>query len=74
MISLEQFLMVVGISAAADAPVETYTVNEEFNVVQQTQRYNIDQEQLTCLADNIYFEANSRKRTNNNLDLRCSEN
>ena len=60
MITLEQFLVVVGISASADVPVETYTLNKEFNVVQQTQTYNIDQEQLICLADNIYFEARNQ--------------
>ena len=60
MISLEQFLLLVGISAAAEMQEQKYNLTEKYNVQEDTQPYDIDQKQLTCLADNIYFEARNQ--------------
>ena len=60
MISLEQLLVLVGIASASEVPVETFNVTEEYNLQENTQLYYINPDELTCLADNIYFEARNQ--------------
>lgn len=60
MISLEQLLVLVGIASASEVPVETFNITEEYNLQENTQLYYINPDELTCLADNIYFEARNQ--------------
>ena len=60
MISLEQLLVLVGIASASEVPVETFNITEEYNLQENTQPYYINPDELTCLADNIYFEARNQ--------------
>ena len=50
MISLQELMLVIGVASASEVPKETFYVED----------FSVSDTEVTCLADNIYFEARNQ--------------